>query len=179
VTAALLAPLAIRGTIVLSTIAWASAEYVSLMHPDRWRAARTLWTAGALLAAAHAVAALHIVYGWDQQAAVAGTARQTAALTGLDWGGGLYVNYAFITLWLTDAAFWWRFPARYLHRTRLHSSSLRAIFLFMFINGAIVFASGPGRAIGAIAVVTVIAAWTRSARSTSSHDRRPLKSSAG
>jgi hypothetical protein len=178
-TAVILAPLAIRGTIILSTMAWAAAEYVSLLYPDRWRAARMLWTAGALLAGAHAVAALQIVYGWDQQAAIAATARQTAALTGLDWGGGLYVNYAFITLWLTDAALWWRSPARYVNRTRLHRSSLRAIFLFMFINGAIVFANGPGRAVGAIAVVTVIAAWTRSARSTNSQARRPLKSSAG
>jgi hypothetical protein len=166
VTAVILAPLAIRGTIVLSTMAWASAEYLNLLRPDRWRAARTLWTAGALLAAAHAIAALHIVYGWNQEAAIASTARQTAAVTGLNWGGGLYVNYAFVALWLTDAALWWRSPARYIHRTRLHRSALRAIFLFMFFNGAIVFANGAGRAVGAIAVLTVIVAWTTSAKPT-------------
>ena len=36
------------------------------------------------------------------------SARQTAEVFGLDWGGGLYVNYAFTAAWVADVA--WRKP---------------------------------------------------------------------
>jgi hypothetical protein len=149
----------VRATILLATVLWAAAESLQLVRPRRWRLARTLWTAGVLLAAVHAAAAMHLVHGWDHDAALEATARQTAAVVGLDWGGGLYVNYAFVVLWLWDAASWWMAPAARAARPRWHSAALSSVFLFMFVNGAIVFAAGIGRAVGTAAVLTVAAAW--------------------
>jgi hypothetical protein len=35
--------------------------------------------------------------------AVLETARQTDAVYGVSWGGGVYVNYLFVAAWLTEA----------------------------------------------------------------------------
>ena len=96
-------------------------------------------------------------------AAIAHTARQTAALTGLNWGGGLYVNYAFIALWVGDAMLWWRDRSSYERRSAAWRDALLAIFVFMFVNGGIVFAHGPARAVGLIAVGVVL--WARLGKS--------------
>ncbi len=111
----------------------------------------------------HAVAVFHYIHHWSQDEALAHTARQTAALTGLHWGGGLYVNYAFISLWAGDAALWWRDRASYEGRSAVSRDILLAIFVFMFVNGGIVFAHGPARAIGLISVGIVI--WARFGKS--------------
>ncbi len=148
-----------RATILAATIVWAVAECVRLLRPDLWKLARALWTCGAALAAAHAAAALHLTYQWSHAAALEATRRQTLATTGLDWGGGLYVNYAFLALWLWDAGAWWRQPGRRASRPRLYANGLFLFFLFMFVNGAVVFAHGPGRAVGVAAVASVAIAW--------------------
>jgi len=102
--------LAIRGSIAGATASWALAEWLRWRHPSRGGQARAAWTAGAALTALHALAVFHYVHHWSQDAAVEHTARQTAALTGFHWGGGLYVNYAFIALWVSDAVFWFQGP---------------------------------------------------------------------
>jgi hypothetical protein len=40
---------------------------------------------------------------------------------------------------------------------------MRGLVLFMFLNGAIVFAHGPARAAGTIALVAALHAWYRAA----------------
>jgi hypothetical protein len=151
--------LAVRGTILVAMLAWAAAEWLRLSRPLHWREARALWTAGALLAVSHMAAALHLVYHWDHEAALAATAEQTAAVTGLAWSVGLYVNYLFIALWVWDACVWWMSPDAYRARSRRHANVLRAVFLFMFANGGIIFARGLGRSLGIVAVAAVLWAW--------------------
>jgi hypothetical protein len=146
----------------LAIAVWAGTETLKLLGPRADRGARALWTAGAVLAIAHAAAAFHLVHGWSHDEAYASTARQTANLTGLDWGGGLFVNYAFLALWAADAAWWWARPSSYRRRPRVVEWAMRGFFLFMFINGAIVFAHGAMRAFGTLAVGAVIVAWYRS-----------------
>ena len=153
------ATLAVRGSIAAATIAWAAAEWLRWRQPARRQSARALWTAGAALLVAHSLAVFHYIHGWSQDAALEHTARQTAALTGLHWGRGLYVNYAFTGLWLWDAAAWWANPVRYARRSKRSRALLLAIFLFMFVNGGIVFARGPARIVGLIAVAVVV--WAR------------------
>jgi hypothetical protein len=153
------ADIAVRGSIAAATLSWAAAEWLRWRHPARTKEARALWTAGAALLVVHAVAVFHYVHQWSQDAALDHTARQTAALTGLPWGGGLYVNYAFTGLWLWDAAAWWANPDRYARRSDRSRALLLAIFLVMFVNGGIVFAHGPARIVGLIAVGAVV--WAR------------------
>ena len=153
------ADLAVRGSIAAATLSWAAAEWLRWRQPARATMARTFWTAGAVLLLVHAIAVFHYVHHWSQDAALDHTARQTAALTGLHWGGGLYVNYAFIALWLSDAAAWWASPDRYARRSDRSRALLLAIFLFMFVNAGIVFARGPARIVGLIAVGVTV--WAR------------------
>jgi hypothetical protein len=104
------------------------------------------------------------VHAWSHRAALIDTARQTAAMTGIDWGGGLWVNYAFLLIWIVDAAWWWAAPAGYRRRPRALRHSLLAFFIFMFVNGAIVFAHGAMRMLGAAAVAAVGWTWYRAER---------------
>jgi hypothetical protein len=149
----------VRGTIVVATALWAAAEILKMTRPRSADAARQLWTMAAALASLHAVAAFHHVYGWSQAAAIGATAVQTAAVTGLAWGGGLFVNYAFLTIWMTDVAWWWIAPASYHQRPAIVERGRRWIFVFMFVNGAIVFAGGVARLVGVVAVCAVCVAW--------------------
>ncbi len=151
----------VRGTIGLSLLAWVAGEWARSLGWGRKPAGRRAWAVGALAALAHAATAFHFRHGWSQRAALAETARQTAALTGLDWGGGLYVNYLFLAVWTADAGWWWRSPETFDHRPQALDRAVRAFLLFMFLNGAVVFAKGPIRAVGAAAVLAVLAAWYR------------------
>jgi len=154
----------IQATIALTIVAWASAEWLKRRGPDRDRAARMMWTAGVVLLWAHTLAAFHVVHGWSHQAAAAETARQTAELTGMSWSGGLFVNYAFLAVWAADAAWWWAAPDSYRRRPSAIQTALFVFFLFMFVNGAIVFADGAMRILGAAAVTVVLWSWYRSRR---------------
>src|SRR5437763_16272962 len=78
--------------------------------------ARLAWTGGLLAVAAHVACAFHFYHHWSHAAAYDRTAEQTAEAVGLNWGGGLYVNYAFVLLWAADVCWWWRDPEGYLAR---------------------------------------------------------------
>lgn len=149
----------VRGTILVATALWAAAEILKLRRPRSVEPARQLWTLAAALIWLHACAAFQHVYGWSQVTAIEATARQTAAVTGLAWGGGLFVNYAFLAIWAADAAWWWNAPTSYLTRSAIIERSRRWIFVFMFVNGAVVFATGPARLVGVVAVGAVCAVW--------------------
>jgi hypothetical protein len=157
----MLGELAVRGSVAGATAFWALAEWLRWRHPSRDAGARGAWTAGAALMVLHALAVFHFVHHWSQDAALEHTARQTAAVTGLHWNGGLYVNYAFIALWVGDALLWWRDPGSYERRRDGLRGGLLAIFLLMFINGGIVFAQGLARVIGSVAVALVLWAYVR------------------
>ena len=141
---------------IAATVAWALGE--ALMRRsvrfDRW--ARTSWTIGIGLALIHVVLAFHLVYAWDHEAAVAATARQAADGFGWGWRGGIYVNYVFLVLWLADVCWWWFAPASHASRPRRLETARLAIFAFMFLNGAVVFASGGGRLVGIASLAVVL-----------------------
>jgi hypothetical protein len=149
--------MAVRGTMLLATVAWALAE---LSRTDHIRG-RQWWTIGAGLAVIHVLLAFHAVYAWSHEAAVVDTARQTAALTGWSWGGGVSVNYVFIAIWIADAAWWWIEPASHEARPQTIERARFALFVFMFANGAIVFASGIGRIVGVVCVGAVVVSALR------------------
>lgn len=152
--------LAIRGTAWLSLVAWGTSEWLRASDPSPHRSrARLLFTLGALALLVHTGVALHLRHGWSQADAWREIARQTEAMTGLAFGGGLLINYAFALFWLVEAAWWWRAPAGYLARSATARRLSRAVFAFMFVNGAIVFAHGPMRIAGTIVMLAVFASW--------------------
>ena len=148
----------VRSTMILATVAWSIGEALMRRSPqyDRW--ARTVWTMGLALAVIHVVLAFHFVYAWNHEAAVAATAQRTVDAVGWDWRGGISVNYVFLTLWLLDVCWWWAAPASHAKRSTRMENTRRALFTFMFLNGAVVFASGAGRLVGIAAVAVVLLA---------------------
>jgi hypothetical protein len=155
---AVLPDTAVRGTMILATLGWAAGEALMRRSPrvDRW--ARAAWTGGIALALIHVGLAFHFVYGWNHEAAIAATARQAAERVGWGWRGGIYVNYLFLVLWLADVCWWWAAPASHASRSVRIETARLAAFLFMFVNGAIVFASGAGRLAGIASVTAVLLA---------------------
>ena len=168
----------LHGTVWTAMAAWAAAEACRALGPrsprdggvpatkavhgrparSRPDAPRMLWTIGALSLAAHLTAAMQFRHGWSHAAAVAETARQTEAKFGVNWGGGVWFNYAMILLWTADAVCSWAAPT--LHdRSRTWRRSVHGFFLFMWFNGAVVFPTGAVRGSGAIACAVVVAAW--------------------
>ncbi len=144
-------------TVWLSVAAWAATEVLNrVMRRDK--AARRAWTAGAGLLAIHIAIAFHTRHAWSHDAAYVTTARQSEALTGVAAGWGLYLNYLLLVVWLADAAWWWLRPSAYGRRRRAVDVAVFSFFLFMMVNGAIVFAVTPMRWFGVVCVAAVLAA---------------------
>lgn len=138
---------------------WLSLALLALGELARSRPPRT-WARGAscagwLLLVAHVLLAFDLVHGWQHRSALEATARQTREIYGLDAGFGLYVNYAFLALWAFELARWNAAPSA---ARRL---LWRGAVLLLVSNGAIVFAVGWRRALGALITLALLWAWMR------------------
>jgi len=85
-------------------------------------------------------------------------------VTGLDWGGGLYLNYLFALVWGVDACWWWRNAAGYAARSHVIEWIVQVFLAFMAFNATVVFGHGPIRWAGAIATIALLAALADAAR---------------
>ncbi len=148
-----------RATIWLALGLYAWAQWSRRSSGQVPRRGLALSGSGWLLFVAHVLLAYDVHYEWSQAVAWAETAAQTAALTGLDWGGGLYVNYLFGLVWLGELAWWARDPRGYGTRARWTELAVRAWFLFMIVNGAVVFVAGPQRWLGVGILAALLWAW--------------------
>jgi hypothetical protein len=122
-------------------------------------AARLAWTFGFVCFLGHVLAAFAFHHGWSHRVAYAETARQTAALFGISWGGGLYWNYAFTVIWAADIAWMWLNTAGYRRRKQWISQAIHGFMAFMFFNGAVVFGSGSVRWLGLAVTAAVAFLW--------------------
>ncbi len=133
------------------------ASLASRTFSPRW--SRLAWTAGCGLYLLHVVCAFEYYHHWSHAEAYASTARQTAATVGLDWGGGLYANYAFTLVWLADAVWWWRGMESYHARPRWIEWAVQGFLGFIAFNATVVFASGFSRWLGVAGCVLLAAVW--------------------
>jgi hypothetical protein len=124
----------------------------------RNRSARFLWTAGCLAFLVHVVAAFHFAHHWSHAAAYAETARQTAEVVGLDWGGGIYFNYLLSLIWMIDVLWWSWCPKSYLTRSRWIEWFVQGFMAFIWLNATVVFGHGAIRWVGLIGIAIVIIA---------------------
>ena len=146
-----------RVTIWLALGLYAANELLGRSGPEgrvRW-----LLTLGCGLYLAHVALAFQVHHDWSHTVAVAHTAAQTQALVGWHWDGGIYINYLFSIIWVGETAWWWLSPQRYCNRTRWLEPALRAFFLFIIVNGAVVFVDGPQRWLGMAIVGVLLVAW--------------------
>lgn len=149
--------LALYSTIWLALGLFAAAEATKQNRSSEW--AWRLWIAGAFMCTIHILIAFAGRYGWSHDAAIRETARQTAAVYGINWGGGVYVNYLFVGLWLMEGWWWRTYPRHYFARPAAITWTIRAFFIVIIANAGIVFAHTPGRAIGIAVVAVLLWAW--------------------
>jgi hypothetical protein len=134
-------------------------------HPRRLDGGRRVWTLGCACFLAHVVCAFGFYHHWSHDAAYRETGRQTAAVTGLHWGGGIFLNDLFALAWLADVLWWWLAPANFARRSARLTNVWHGFFLFMVFNGTVVFGNGPVRWLGALisAGLAGLWLWTRKA----------------
>ncbi len=125
---------------------------------SRWIAFRVSCV-GCSLFLAHVVLAFQVHYGWSHATALANTATQTEALVGVRSGSGLYLNYLFGIVWLTELGWWYRSGPGNRSRTRWIEHGVRGFFLFMIVNGAVVFVEGWSRWLGVAVTAILLWAW--------------------
>jgi hypothetical protein len=116
-----------------------AADFLVVEPSRRERWARLAWTAGCGVYLVHVGLAFHFLHHWSHTAAVAHTARRTFEVVGMNWGGGIYVNYAFTALWLMDVVWWWIRAARHQPTPAVAYWTVHAVFAFMFFNATVVF----------------------------------------
>jgi hypothetical protein len=128
------------------TIRIAMALYVASLatrgFSPRW--SRVAWTAGCGFYLAHFICAFTYFFHWSHAEAYAFTARTTAEVVGLDWGGGLYINYVFTLVWLADVCWWWTDRPR----PRWIGWAVHLFMGFIAFNATVVFATGFSRWFG-------------------------------
>lgn len=60
-------------------------------------------------------------------------------MLGLDWGGGLYFNYAMTLIWAADVVLWWGRGVGHETEARGLYWTVQLFFAFMMFNATIVF----------------------------------------
>jgi hypothetical protein len=140
-----------RASVAIYAVAVVIAASRCELPPKAFRIWRITWSAACLLLIVHVLSAFHFEHGWSHAAALRHTAVQTARVTGIDWGGGLYFNYAFLALWFLDVVFLWRASGNRLSTLR-RVTNLACIF--MVFNATVVF--GPRWWMGPAVIVGLI-----------------------
>ena len=131
---------------------------------ERLAAARAFWTAGCAVFLVHVACAFEFIHHWSHAAAYEATARETFAVVGWNWGGGLYANYAFTLVWVLDAAWWWGGIDRYAARSRWIEWCVQALLAFMAFNATVVFGHGMTRWFGLAACASLALLFVQNRR---------------
>lgn len=150
-----------RGTVWLALFLYVWAELELAKRRDALARSRVRWLhrLAWLSFVAHVVCAFHFYHQWSHAQAMADTARQTAAMVGWNWGGGLWFNYLFAVLWTSELA-WAELDGQgYRTRAGWVNWSVRAFFFFMLFNGAVLFAQSPQRWLGLLLCGALAWAW--------------------
>lgn len=125
---------------------------------DRWT--RLAWTIGCGALIAHFISAFQFYHAWSQASAYNETARQTAEVFRVNWGGGLFINYAVAILWLADVAWWW-FAGLGSYRRRPWALVLawHSFLIFIIFNATVVFKDGLTRWVGLLVCFSLCLSW--------------------
>lgn len=153
-----------RATVWVAMLAWGVCAWIRLRAPTAadWSRMRRVWTVGCTAFLAHVICAFSSFHGWSHTQALKETARQTALMTGIQSGFGLYLNYTFAIVWLADCVWWWSVrDTVYQQRRKWISMTLWMFMAFMLFNGSVVFAEGPVRWVGIGMSAGLAVRWIR------------------
>ena len=154
------------GTIWVSIAGYAIGSVIFAMSSSSRRsatwdsAARVIWTIAFASMTAHFISAFQFSHGWSHAAAYADTARQTREAFGINWGGGVFINYALLIAWMVDLVWWWRRGLdSYRKRPLLLVVGWHGFLIFIIFNATVVFGDGIARWGGLAICLMLILAW--------------------
>ncbi len=143
-----------RATIWITILAYTSGVATFAIAGQRrslLSLTRILWTAAWLSLVAHIGFAFHFYHGWSHYEAYQQTARETFEVFGLNWGGGLYINYLLLAGWFVDLAAWWTAGlCSYVQRPWPVIFGWHGFMIFIIFNATVVFETGWVRWCGAM-----------------------------
>jgi hypothetical protein len=152
-----------RATIWTTIVAYTvgSVLFAVSRGRSRWDSAtRIAWTIAVIALIAHFISAYQFYHHWSQRFAYLDTARQTEEVIGLNWGGGLFINYAFLLIWFVDVSWWWlRGLASYRTRPWPVIALWHGFVLFILFNATVVFKDGMVRWVGLVVCLIMLIAW--------------------
>lgn len=152
-----------RSTIWVSIIAYTIGSFVfaaARRQGEGARWARLAWTIGCAALLVHFVCAFHFYHAWSHTAAYIDTGRQTAEVVGINWGGGLFINYAVAIFWIADVAWWWSAGVNsYRRRPWLVTLIWHSFLIFIIFNATVVFKDGLTRWIGLLVCLALGLSW--------------------
>ncbi|MGV3757451.1 MAG: hypothetical protein ACO1QS_18890 [Verrucomicrobiota bacterium] len=123
------------------------------LRQGRWTPwAARCWFFGACMMLIHVLAAFHFRHQWSHAAAVIDTARQTKELIGWEWGGGVWLNYLLVLIWLGDALWLTLAESNYVIRAKWLSVAVQGYLAFMWFNATVVFGGWGAKVFGVIAI---------------------------
>ena len=168
-----------RGTIWITILGYAvgAAAFALSGKRHKWdSAARLAWTVACVGLLVHVTCAFHFYHGWSHLVAYRDTARQTDDVFGLNWGGGIYVNYALIICWVLDVTWWWlRGLDAYRRRPWPLVAAWHGFLIFVIFNATIIFETGLVRWAGLSVCLGLCLVWWLAAHNNST--QKPAKSS--
>jgi hypothetical protein len=157
-----------RSTIWVSIVGYTLGSVTFALSRGRTQwdsAARVVWTLACASLIAHFISAFQFYHAWSHAAAYRETARQTEELFGVNWGGGLFINYALLIAWTADLAWWWRSGLdSYSKRPWPLLALWHGFFIFIILNATVVFGNGIARWLGVAICVLLTFTWVRIVR---------------
>jgi len=159
-----------KATIWISIIAYTVGCLVFALSRCHDWVTRRAWTIACASLIAHYVFAFQFFHAWSHSSAYADTARQTAEVFSVDWGGGIFINYALLLLWVIDVAWWW-FAGSEAYRRRAWwiTISWHAFLIFIIFNATVVFKDGLQRWVGLVLCLVLCLSWISVNRNRSTH----------
>lgn len=184
-----------RGTIWVTIVAYAigSVSFALAGTGSRWNSAglsqndaatrsqwnsfaRVAWTLAVISLIVHFICAFQFYHGWSHGAAYRDTARQTEEVVGLDWGGGLFINYAFLAIWIVDIGWWWLLGLdSYRGRPWPLIIIWHGLLILIIFNATVVFEDGIVRWLGLAICIGLFLTWTLVAKQRSMHTQATLE----
>ena len=152
-----------RSTIWISILSYAIGAIVFAMARgraslDRW--VRLAWTIGCAALIVHFICAFNFYHAWSHESAYVDTARQTAEVIRVNWGGGLFINYAVALLWIADVSWWWIAGlGSYRRRPWVLTLIWHSFLIFIIFNATVVFKDGLTRWVGLLVCVSLVLSW--------------------
>ena len=119
-----------------------------------WQKSRRYWSAGCVFYLIHVACAFGFFHQWSHQNAYQHTAIETAAVTGVHWGGGIYLNYLFTLFWVSEVLLWWFYGIDFPYRSRCYFWTTHFVFATMVVNATVVF--GPPYWLGIAGLVLIL-----------------------